>query len=69
MPYDALTDRDERELLLRAENRISRPLPVRAALAAVGAFLAWRPRGAGKGRESLSCQPNQSTTPTGPLPH
>lgn len=69
MPYDILTDRDERELLLRAEDRISRPLPVRAALAAVGGFLARRPRAAGKGRESLSCQPKQSTTPTGPLTH
>lgn len=67
MPYDVLTDRDERELLLRTEDRISRPLPVRAALAAVGGFLARRPRAGGKGRESLSCQPKQNTTPTGPL--
>ncbi|MFD9571192.1 hypothetical protein ACFWBI_15215 [Streptomyces sp. NPDC059982] len=74
MPYDTLTDRDERELLRRAENRISRPLPVGAVLGAVRALLARRPRGVPEGRESLSCQPKQSTRPhpspgpSGPLP-
>ncbi|GLV86485.1 hypothetical protein Slala03_61740 [Streptomyces lavendulae subsp. lavendulae] len=65
MPYEVLTDRDERALLLRAENRISRPLRIGAALAAVGAFLARRPRGAEEERESLPCQQKrkQSRTP------
>lgn len=77
MPYEVLTDRDERALLLRAENRISRPLRIGAALAAVGALLARRPRGGGEERESLPCQQKQSRTPaaaavaapTVPQPH
>ncbi|MGO4456769.1 hypothetical protein AB4039_05490 [Streptomyces sp. M-16] len=63
MPYEVFTDRDERALLLRAENRISRPLRIGAALTAVAALLARRPRGAGEERESLPCQQKQSRTP------
>ncbi|MEU7507481.1 hypothetical protein [Streptomyces lavendulae] len=79
MPYEVFTDRDERALLLRAENRISRPLRLGAALATVGALLTRRPRGADEERESQPCQQKrkQSRTPaaaptaapTVPQPH
>ncbi|MET8295628.1 hypothetical protein ABZW02_16360 [Streptomyces sp. NPDC005180] len=67
-----LTDRDERALLAAAEQRISEPLRIGAALAAgVRRLLARRPfvRRApvrGKARESLPCQ--QPNTPVRPLP-
>ncbi|MFF4325363.1 hypothetical protein ACFYZT_02470 [Streptomyces sp. NPDC001591] len=67
-----LTDRDERALLAAAEQRISAPLRIGAALAAgVRRLLARRPpvRRApvrGKARESLPCQ--QPNTPVRPLP-
>ncbi|MET8754434.1 hypothetical protein ABZW32_30720 [Streptomyces sp. NPDC004667] len=75
MAYEVLTDRDERALLLRTEDRISRPLRIGAALAAVGALLGRRPRGAGEERESQPCQQKQSRTPAAaaapavPRPH
>lgn len=45
-----LTDRDERALLTATENRITEPLRIGAALAAVRRFL--RPE-----RESVTCHP------------
>ncbi|MEU7550830.1 hypothetical protein AB0B01_00470 [Streptomyces sp. NPDC044571] len=59
-----LTDRDERALVAAAENRIAQPLPIGAALTAVRRVLARRPRSAAQGRESLSCQPPQTTART-----
>ncbi|MFD7032290.1 hypothetical protein ACFWAR_30100 [Streptomyces sp. NPDC059917] len=56
-----LTDRDERALLLATEERISAPLRLRAALAAVRALL--RPTRRGAGGESQACQ-----TPPPPRP-
>ncbi|MFD9728852.1 hypothetical protein [Streptomyces sp. NPDC059072] len=61
-----LTDRDERALLARAENRISEPLRVGAALASVLGVLKRR-RASPQGRESETCRPTPSQTPT-PLP-
>ncbi|MFF3019475.1 hypothetical protein [Streptomyces sp. NPDC057939] len=66
-----LTDRDERALAAAAENRISEPLRIGAALAAVRRALARRSPRAGKGRESVPCQqPNTSpgAPPSRPLP-
>ncbi|MCJ1679996.1 hypothetical protein MTF65_22145 [Streptomyces sp. APSN-46.1] len=74
-----LTDRDERALLAAAENRISEPLRIGAALAAVRRALARRPARAADGREphgreqdgreSVSCQQQPpQTTPAAPLP-
>ncbi|WP_327255921.1 hypothetical protein [Streptomyces sp. NBC_01244] len=71
-----LTDRDERALLAAAENRITEPLRLGAALAAVGRLLR-------RERESVTCHPaaaHQTSTgtssstgsprrqPTAPLP-
>ncbi|MEW1636534.1 hypothetical protein AB0469_20940 [Streptomyces sp. NPDC093801] len=61
MPYQALTDRDERALLAAAENRISEPLRIGAALASVRHLLARRSPARRKARESLACQ--QPNTP------
>lgn len=59
MPYDVLTDRDERALLAAAEHRISEPLRIGAALASVRRLLARRSPVRRKARESLACrQPN-----------
>ncbi|MFE2877581.1 hypothetical protein ACFXG6_02670 [Streptomyces roseus] len=55
-----LTDRDERALAAAAENRISEPLRLGAALAAVRRLLERRPRTARQGRESLACHPPRS---------
>ncbi|MET9606601.1 hypothetical protein ABZZ17_16225 [Streptomyces sp. NPDC006512] len=67
MYEQVFTDRDERAMAAAFENRISEPLRIGAALAAVGRALAGRPRRAAKARESLPCQhPNAS--PTRPLP-
>ncbi|MEU3406163.1 hypothetical protein ABZ766_19795 [Streptomyces sp. NPDC006670] len=70
MPYDmstAFTDRDERALLAAAENRISEPLRIGAALASVRRLLARHsPVRATGARESLPCQ--QPNTHPGPLP-
>ncbi|MFE5538071.1 hypothetical protein [Streptomyces sp. NPDC056492] len=52
-----LTDRDERALAAAAENRISEPLRLAPALAAVRRLLERRPRAARQGRESLTCHP------------
>ncbi|MEU9027398.1 hypothetical protein AB0D46_07665 [Streptomyces sp. NPDC048383] len=75
MYTSTLTDRDERALAAAAENRISEPLRIGAALAAVRRALAGRSYRAGKARESVSCQqPNTSptvppgTAPSRPLP-
>ncbi|MFJ8162796.1 hypothetical protein ACIRBY_17985 [Streptomyces sp. NPDC096136] len=61
MPYDVLTDRDERALLAAAEHRISAPLRIGAALASVRLLLARRPPVRRKARESPACQ--QPNTP------
>ncbi|MFF5706114.1 hypothetical protein ACFY7H_27075 [Streptomyces sp. NPDC012794] len=67
MPNDVFTDRDERALAAAAENRISEPLRIGAALASVRRLLAGFPPVRGKGRrESLTCQ--QSNTPAKPAP-
>lgn len=63
MSHRPLTDRDERALLIAAENRVAEPLRVGAAL---GRLLR-RARGSLKGRESLSCQ-QPNTSPPRPLP-
>ncbi|MEU8779398.1 hypothetical protein [Streptomyces sp. NPDC048606] len=59
-----LTDRDERALVAAAGNRIAEPLRVRALWAAVRRLSthgrARRPGPAAQGRESLTCQPNQT---------
>lgn len=52
-----LTDRDERALLAAAENRISEPLRMGAALAAVRRSLTRRTGVAVQERESVACQP------------
>lgn len=52
-----LTDRDERALLAAAENRISEPLRMGAALASVRRSLTRRPRVSVQERESVACQP------------
>ncbi|MEV7524159.1 hypothetical protein [Streptomyces sp. NPDC091371] len=62
-----LTDRDERALLAAAQNRISEPLRIGAALASVLAALTRRPRASGHERESVACQPTPTQLPT-PLP-
>ncbi|MCC0095153.1 MULTISPECIES: hypothetical protein [Streptomyces] len=56
-PLTRLTDRDERALVAATENRISRPLRLGPALAAVRRLLARRPRATPQGRESLTCHP------------
>ncbi|MEW2135222.1 hypothetical protein AB0892_01210 [Streptomyces sp. NPDC005409] len=61
-----LTDRDERALASAAENRISRPLRIGAALASVRRTLARRSPQGVQERESVACQPQ--TTPTTPSP-
>ncbi|MBT2407014.1 MULTISPECIES: hypothetical protein [unclassified Streptomyces] len=66
-----LTDRDERALVAATENRISEPLRIGAALAAVRRTLARRPARSAQGRESVACQPThtrQTTPPPTPLP-
>ncbi|WP_420079137.1 hypothetical protein ACN6AT_08630 [Streptomyces sp. JL4002] len=55
-----LTDRDERALVAAAESRISRPLRIGAALAAVRRSLARGTRRAGQERESGACQPTRT---------
>lgn len=60
-----LTDREERALASAVENRISAPLRLGAALAAVRRLLARRAPAAAQGRESLPCLPTQ---PPGPRP-
>ncbi|MER7732133.1 hypothetical protein ABTX80_14750 [Streptomyces erythrochromogenes] len=55
-----LTDRDERALLAAAENRISRPLRIGAALAAVRRSFARRPGDRAQGRESVACHPTRT---------
>ncbi len=55
-----LTDRDERALLAAAENRISRPLGIGAALASVRRAVARRPQDRTQGRESVACQPTRT---------
>lgn len=62
-----LTDRDERALVAATENRISEPLRIGAALAALRRALARRPAPSAEGRESVACQPTH-TPPTSPLP-
>ncbi|MFE2553740.1 hypothetical protein ACFXGI_35230 [Streptomyces sp. NPDC059355] len=52
-----LTDRDERALTAAVEHRISEPLRLGPALAAVRRFLARRPRATPQERESLTCHP------------
>ncbi|MEU6310874.1 hypothetical protein [Streptomyces sp. NPDC047014] len=56
-----LTDRDERALLAAAEDRVSPPLGIGAALASVRHALARRTRERtqepGRERESVACQP------------
>ncbi|WP_328928520.1 hypothetical protein OG429_30880 [Streptomyces sp. NBC_00190] len=63
-----LTDRDERALLAAAENRISEPLRIGAALAAVRGALTRgrRPVAPAQERESVACHPTPTTltTPT-----
>ncbi|MFE2145276.1 hypothetical protein ACFXA3_26675 [Streptomyces sp. NPDC059456] len=69
-----LTDRAERALAAAAEHRISEPLRLGAALAAVRRLLARRPRTAAQtrqaqgrqaqGRESLSCHPTRPQPPS-----
>lgn len=70
MPYqshDVITDRGERALASAAENRISEPLRIGAALASVRRRLAGLPPVRGKGRrESPACQ--HSNTPAKPAP-
>ncbi|MBT2479536.1 hypothetical protein [Streptomyces sp. ISL-94] len=63
-----LTDRDERALLAAAENRISEPLRIGAALAAVRRVLTRRPPVPVpvQERESVACHPTP-TTPTTPI--
>ncbi|MCX4783029.1 hypothetical protein [Streptomyces sp. NBC_01264] len=64
-----LTDRDERALLVAAENRIAEPLHVGAALVRVGAALAAVRRLLRRERESVTCHPTaapQSSTEAGP---
>ncbi|MFE4636620.1 hypothetical protein ACFRJ1_25020 [Streptomyces sp. NPDC056773] len=64
-----LTDRDERDLLTAAENRIAEPLRVGAALAAV--LAAARPavrRLLRRERESVTCHPTAPHQPISPLP-
>ncbi|MFE1554225.1 hypothetical protein ACFW6V_04445 [Streptomyces sp. NPDC058734] len=75
MPYqshDVFTDRGERALAAAAENRISEPLRIGAALASVRRLLAGLPPVRGKGRrESLTCQQSNipaKPSPAGPLP-
>lgn len=66
-----LTDRDERALLTAGENRISEPLRIRAALAAVRRALtgsgARSRTGLGSApaqeRESMPCHPTPRPTP------
>ncbi|MCX5375032.1 hypothetical protein [Streptomyces sp. NBC_00091] len=68
MPHDVFTDRDERALLAAAENRISEPLRIGAALASVRRVLAGlTPVRVKERRESLTCQ-QSNTPPTSPLP-
>ncbi|MFJ9940438.1 hypothetical protein [Streptomyces erythrochromogenes] len=55
-----LTDRDERALLAAAENRISRPLRIGAALASVRRALARRSQERMQGRESVACHPTRT---------
>ncbi|MEV6581833.1 hypothetical protein AB0M92_27135 [Streptomyces sp. NPDC051582] len=55
-----LTDRDERALAAAAENRISEPLRLGPALAAVRRLLERRPRTARQERESLTCLPSRT---------
>lgn len=55
MITDVFTDRDERVLVTAAQNRISEPLRIGAALAAVRRTLVRRVR-----RESVTCQPTTS---------
>ncbi|MFI8261925.1 MULTISPECIES: hypothetical protein [unclassified Streptomyces] len=59
-PRTHLTDRDERALAAAAEHRISEPLRLGPALAAVRRLLARRPRAAPQERESLTCHPPQT---------
>ncbi|MEU9716602.1 hypothetical protein [Streptomyces sp. NPDC047976] len=75
MPYqshDVFTDRGERALAAAAENRISEPLRIGAALTSVRRLLAGLPPVRGKGRrESLTCQQSNvpaKPSPAGPLP-
>ncbi|MGW7452359.1 hypothetical protein [Streptomyces sp. NPDC054787] len=64
-----LTDRDERALASAAENRISRPLRIGAALASVRRTLAWRSPQGVQERESVACQPKTTASPpTSPTP-
>ncbi len=62
-----LTDRDERALLSAAENRISEPLRMGAALAAVRRSLRRRAPASVRERESVACQPIPTPHPA-PLP-
>lgn len=57
-----LTDRDERALLAAAENRVSRPLRIGAALARVRRAFARRPqdRDRARERESVACHPTRT---------
>ncbi|MFD9406959.1 hypothetical protein ACFWBN_08015 [Streptomyces sp. NPDC059989] len=57
-----LTDRDERALLAAAENRISEPLRIGVALAAVRRRLTRRPPVAAQERESVTCHPTPIRT-------
>lgn len=67
MPYEVFTDRDERALLAAAENRISAPPRIGAALDPVRRLLArYSPVRARRARESLPCQ--QPNTRPRPLP-
>ncbi|MFF4645742.1 hypothetical protein [Streptomyces sp. NPDC001389] len=61
MPYDALTDRDERTLPAVAEQRISEPLRIGAAPASARRLPARRSPVRRKARQSLACQ--QPNTP------
>ncbi|MEU8438196.1 hypothetical protein AB0F18_35965 [Streptomyces sp. NPDC029216] len=67
MPYNVLTDRDERAMVAAAGNRISEPLRIGAALAPVRRLLARRSPVRGKARESLTCQQPNTPSPH-PLP-
>ncbi|MFB6617249.1 hypothetical protein ACFCV9_24055 [Streptomyces sp. NPDC056367] len=62
-----LTDRDERALLAAAENRVSEPLRIGAALASALGLLTGRRRAALQERESVACQPTPNPLPA-PLP-
>ncbi|MET9883009.1 hypothetical protein ABZZ20_07545 [Streptomyces sp. NPDC006430] len=62
-PSTLLTDRAERALAAAAENRISEPLRLGAALARLRRVLARRTPAAARGRESLSCQSMQPPSP------